>query len=92
MTIAFPKFISSDEDLNVTYDYRCSIYQQHIKKTPIGHVITEFLPENTYIWRFTAENIMRVCGAEAVTFTPKTHSSCRTMRMCTTATVSDGKR
>ena len=46
MTIAFPKFISSDEDLNVTYDYRCSIYQQHIKKTPIGHVITEFLPEN----------------------------------------------
>ena len=47
MTIAFPKFISSDEDLNVTYDYRCSIYQQHIKKTPIGHVITEFLPESS---------------------------------------------
>lgn len=45
MTIAFPKFISSDEDLNVTYDYRRSIYQQHIKKTPIGHVITEFLPD-----------------------------------------------
>ena len=45
MTIAFPKFISSDEDLNVTYDYRRSIYQQHIKKTPTGHVITEFLPD-----------------------------------------------
>ena len=55
MTIAFPKFISSDEDLNVTYDYRCSIYQQHIKKTPIGHVITEFLPEN-----FVAISVYRI--------------------------------
>ncbi len=44
MNTQFPKFISSDAELNVTYDYRCKLYQKHIKETPTGHVITEFLP------------------------------------------------
>ena len=45
MNIAFPKFVSSDQELNVTYNYRCALYQHHIKKVPSGYVITEFLPD-----------------------------------------------
>ena len=44
MKITFPRFSSSDHELNITYDYRCSLYQKHVKETPAGHVITEFLP------------------------------------------------
>lgn len=45
MKIAFPQFVSSDNGLNVTYDYRCELYQRHVKKVPSGFVITEFLPD-----------------------------------------------
>lgn len=45
MTNLFPRFYSSDAELNKTYEYRCALYQKHIKKTPAGHVITEFLPD-----------------------------------------------
>ncbi len=45
MNIQFPKFTSSDQELNITYDYRCELYQRHVKETPAGHVITEFLPD-----------------------------------------------
>ncbi len=45
MTVIFPKFISSDEELNITYNYRCELYGRHVKETPAGHVITEFLPD-----------------------------------------------
>ena len=45
MQVTFPKFTSSDEELNITYQYRCELYQRHVKKTPEGHVITEFLPD-----------------------------------------------
>ena len=45
MKTVFPGFISSDNELNITYNYRCELYQKHIKKTPSGYVITEFLPE-----------------------------------------------
>ena len=41
----FPRFISSDEELNITYSYRCELYQRHVKETPDGHVITEFLSD-----------------------------------------------
>lgn len=41
----FPRFVSSDEQLNITYQYRCELYGRHIKETPAGRVITEFLPE-----------------------------------------------
>jgi hypothetical protein len=44
MNIRFPSFTSSDPELNATYDYRCALYQRHVKETPAGHVITEFLP------------------------------------------------
>lgn len=45
MIIHFPGFESSDPELNVTYRYRCELYQRHVRETPAGHVITEFLPD-----------------------------------------------
>lgn len=45
MQVLFPKFVSSDRELNVTYDYRCALYRRHVRKTPVGYVITEFLPD-----------------------------------------------
>ena len=45
MKITFPRFSSSDNELNITYDYRCALYQKHVKETPAGHVISEFLPD-----------------------------------------------
>ena len=45
MCAVFPKFASSDNELNITYNYRCELYGRHIKKTPSGYVITEFLPD-----------------------------------------------
>lgn len=45
MKFSFPKFVSSDPELNITYQYRCELYQRHIKKVPSGYVITEFLPD-----------------------------------------------
>ena len=45
MGVAFPKFESSDESLNVTYQYRCELYGRHVRKTQGGYVISEFLPD-----------------------------------------------
>ena len=45
MDVKFPKFVSSDNELNITYNYRCELYQRHVKSTPSGYVITEFLPD-----------------------------------------------
>lgn len=45
MQLHFPKFYSSDEELNITYNYRCEVYQRHVKETPDGHVVTEFLAD-----------------------------------------------
>jgi len=42
MKFAFPSFISSDRELNITYNYRCELYNRHIKETPVGQVISEF--------------------------------------------------
>ena len=45
LQIHFPQFTSSDKELDITYNYRCEVYQRHVKETPDGHVITEFLPD-----------------------------------------------
>ena len=45
MKRVFPEFTSSDKELNVTYSYRCELYEKHIKETPCGRVVTEFLPD-----------------------------------------------
>ena len=43
MKIQFPKFQSSDAELDRTFAYREELYGRHIKQTPAGRVITEFL-------------------------------------------------
>lgn len=45
MGVTFPEFSSSDRELNTTYNYRCELYNRHVKATPAGRVITEFLPD-----------------------------------------------
>ncbi len=45
MQVHFPKFCSSDSELNTTYQYRCELYNRHVKQTPAGYVVTEFLPD-----------------------------------------------
>ena len=52
----FPRFISSDEELNITYSYRCELYQRHVKETPDGHVITEFLSDVPWGGRYNTIN------------------------------------
>ena len=36
----FPYFESSDKELDITYRYRCELYEKHIKEIPMGHVIS----------------------------------------------------
>src|SRR5690242_15890603 len=38
-----PLFECSDRDLQETYYFRWHVYRRHIKPTPDGYVITEFL-------------------------------------------------
>ena len=45
MNSLFPLFESSDRELNITYNYRCELYGKHLKTTPEGYVISEFLPD-----------------------------------------------
>ena len=45
MKYTFPRFRSSDQELNITYNYRCEVFERHIRETPDGYVITEFLPD-----------------------------------------------
>ena len=40
-----PWFECPDEEIEKIYYYRWWVYRKHIKKTPAGYVITEFLPE-----------------------------------------------
>ena len=43
MELQFPKFHSADAELDRTFAYREELYGRHIKQTPVGRVITEFL-------------------------------------------------
>lgn len=45
MKAIFPKFESSDKELNITYNYRCELFGRHLKETPAGCVVSEFLPD-----------------------------------------------
>ena len=40
-----PLFECPDKEIEEIYYYRWWIYRKHIKNTPSGYVITEFLPE-----------------------------------------------
>lgn len=43
MRLQFPKFQSTDAELDRTFAYRDELYGRHIKSTPAGRVVTEFL-------------------------------------------------
>ena len=43
--IGIPLFEASDKTLEEIYYFRWSVYAKHIRKTPEGFVITEFLPD-----------------------------------------------
>jgi len=38
-------FSSSDSGLDATYNYRRKVFERHVKLTPAGWVVTEFLPD-----------------------------------------------
>ena len=40
-----PLFECPDKNVERTYYFRWWTYRKHIKKTPVGHIITEFLPD-----------------------------------------------
>ncbi|MCL3780099.1 hypothetical protein EMN47_06815 [Prolixibacteraceae bacterium JC049] len=40
-----PLFQCPDEEIEQIYYYRWWVFRKHIKETPVGYVITEFLPE-----------------------------------------------
>ena len=45
MSGLFPSFSSSDRELDLTYNYRCELFNKHIRSVPSGHVVTEFLKD-----------------------------------------------
>ena len=45
MTETVPFFECPDKELEKTYYYRWYTFRKHIKQTPVGYVITEFLPD-----------------------------------------------
>ncbi len=40
-----PYFECDDPDLQCVYYFRWRVYRRHIRKTPVGYVVTEFLPD-----------------------------------------------
>ena len=51
-----PLFECSDENVERTYYFRWWTYRKHLKKTPEGYVITEFLPKVPWSGRFNTIN------------------------------------
>ncbi len=47
-----PLFECPDKDFERTYYFRWWTYRKHVKKTPEGYVITEFLPEVSWSGKF----------------------------------------
>lgn len=51
-----PLFECSDKDLEKTYYFRWWVYRKHIKNTPEGYVITEFLPNVPWSGKYNVIN------------------------------------
>ena len=47
-----PYFDCPDADIKRTFKYRWSVYRDHIKRTPSGYVVTEFLPPVSWAGAF----------------------------------------
>ena len=51
-----PLFDCPDEDIRRTYYFRWWTYRKHIKQTPDGYVVTEFLPQVPWSGKHNAIN------------------------------------
>lgn len=51
-----PVFECPDKELEKTYYFRWWTFRKHVKQTPAGHIITEFLPEVGWAGKFNAIN------------------------------------
>lgn len=51
-----PRFDCPDEELVRTYYFRWWTYRKHIRKTPEGYVVTEFLPEVPWARKYNTIN------------------------------------
>lgn len=51
-----PLFECSDRQIEETYYFRWWVYRKHIKRTPEGFVITEFLPDVAHAGRYNSIN------------------------------------
>lgn len=49
-----PRMECPDEDIERTYYFRWWTYRKHVRKTPEGHVITEFLPKVPWSGKYNA--------------------------------------
>jgi len=55
-TFLFPEFTCSEPLLKEIWDYRCESYNKHIKETPEGLIVTEFLPDVPWAGKYNAIN------------------------------------
>jgi hypothetical protein len=60
LTRNIPRFECPDKQLEETYYFRWWTYRKHIKKTPEGYVITEFLPNVPWAGKYNAINCSAV--------------------------------
>lgn len=51
-----PRFDCPDRELVRTYYFRWWTYRKHVRKTPEGHVVTEFLPEVPWARKYNTIN------------------------------------
>ena len=51
-----PLFECSDKEVEETYYFRWWVYRKHVKSTPEGYIITEFLPEVYWAGKYNSIN------------------------------------
>ena len=51
-----PRIEVPDKDIERTYYFRYWVYRKHIRKTPNGHIVTEFLPDVAWAGAYNSIN------------------------------------
>lgn len=51
-----PYFECSDKEVEETYYFRWWVYRKHVKETPEGYIITEFLPDVYWVGKYNSIN------------------------------------
>lgn len=49
-----PRLDCPDKDIEETYYFRWWVYRKHLKETPGGHIVTEFLPDVPWAGKYNA--------------------------------------